>query len=260
MRKISLLQIDNLYSAKLIKLAVAEWRLRQQSTFWGFLWTLLNPALLFVVLYGLFIKWLGKFQPDYAVFLLIGIIQWNYFASATSYGLGAMIRKSHILKNYPLRPELPVFAAVLSAAVSHLLELAALSVFLMFYTKTISLAWLALFPLELSFLALICGLALGLSRFMVFYADTERIWGILLTAGFFLTPVFYPLNIVAGGKHAILVLNPVARIISAARLIMTGNGPVPAADWLYIFSFSAAVLAAGLIFARSDEGKVADAI
>jgi len=260
MRKISRLQVDNLYFAKLIKLAAAEWRLRQQSTFWGFLWTLLNPALLFAVLYGLFIKWLGKLQPDYAVFLLIGIIQWNYFASATSYGLGAIIRKNHILKNYRLKPELPVLAAVLSAAVSHLLELAALSIFLIFYTKNFSLVWLSLFPLELSFLALICGLALVLSRFTVFYADTERIWGILLTAGFFLTPVFYPLNIVAGGKHAILVFNPVARIIGAARLIMTGNGAVPASDWLYIFFFSTAALVMGLIYARSDEGKVADAL
>ena len=50
--------------AKLLALTRVEWRLRQQSTFLGFFWTLLNPALMFAVLYGLFVKWLGRAQGD----------------------------------------------------------------------------------------------------------------------------------------------------------------------------------------------------
>jgi len=50
----------------------------------GFFWTLLYPALMFVVLYALFIKWVGRFVDQYAAYLLIGLVFWNFFQRATS--------------------------------------------------------------------------------------------------------------------------------------------------------------------------------
>lgn len=244
---------------KLFALARVEWRLRQQSTFLGFLWTLLNPALMFAVLYGLFVKWLGQAQGDYAVFLLIGLVEWNFFASATTYALSSILRRGPLLKNYPLALETPVLASVLSVYFSHLLELCALAVILAFFQGPPSIPWLWLAVIDLAYLALAAGFGLLLAGAFVFLSDLERVWSIILTAGFFLTPVFYPLSVIAPDKAALLALNPLTCIVEAARAAFSGDpaalsglGPV----WLW----AAGSLAAGTALLRLRRRAIGDAL
>jgi len=245
--------------SKLLALARVEWRLRQQSTFLGFLWTLLNPALMFSVLYGLFVKWLGRGQSDYAFFLLIGIVEWNFFASATSTALSALLRRGHLMANYPLRPEIPVLASVLSVYFSHLLELAAMAALLGFFRGGISSSWLWLVPLDIAYLGLAAGIGALLSGLFVFYSDLERIWGIILMAGFFLTPVFYPLSVLAPEKSFLLSFSPLTAVIESARLALAGSAP-GAAALTCVFLWAAAAFASGLAFLRSQRAAIGDAL
>jgi ABC-type polysaccharide/polyol phosphate export permease len=244
---------------KLLALARVEWRLRQQSTFLGFLWTLLNPALMFAVLYGLFVKWLGRAQGDYASFLLIGIVEWNFFASATSYALSTLLRRGPLLKNYPLAAEVPVLASVLSVYFSHALELAALTALLYFFRGGLSASWLWLIPIDLVYLALAAGVGLILAGLFVFYSDLERIWSILLTAGFFLTPVFYPLSVLAPEKIRLLAFSPLTAIIESARLALSGSAP-HAAALACAGLWAAAAVTAGLGFLRLKRRSIEDAL
>lgn len=245
--------------AKLLALTRAEWRLRQQSTFLGFLWTLLNPALMFAVLYGLFVKWLGQAQAEYASFLLIGIVQWNFFASATSYALSSLLRRSALLKNYPLPLEVPALAAVLSVYFSHLLELASMAAILLLMGARPTPAWLWLIPIDLGYLLLAAGAGLLLSGLFAFYTDLERIWGIILTAGFFLTPVFYPLAVLAPEKARLLGFSPLTGVIEASRSALLGLAPLTGAlslTWLW----GAGAVAAGLLFLRLRRRAIGDAL
>lgn len=244
---------------KLLALARAEWRLRQQSTFLGFLWTLLNPALMFAVLYGLFVKWLGRAQGDYAVFLLIGLVQWNFFASSTSYALGSLLRRAPLIKSYPVPLETPVLAAVLSVYFSHLLELGALALILSFIHAPPSASWLWLLAIDASFLALTAGFGLLLACLYVFFSDLERIWTIFLTAGFFLTPVFYPLSVISPDKAALLRLNPLTAIVESSRAAL--SGAQPDAFWLLLpWLWGAAALTAGAAITRLRRARVVDSI
>lgn len=244
---------------KLFALARAEWRLRQQSTFLGFLWTLLNPALMFAVLYGLFVKWLGRAQGDYAVFLLIGLVEWNFFASATSYALSSLLRRAPLLKSYPLPLEVPVLASVLSVYFSHLLELAALGLILAFFQGAPSLPWAWLLVIDAAYLALAAGAGLFLAGLYVFFSDLERIWGIILTAGFFLTPVFYPLAIIAPEKGALLKASPLTAVIESARLAFSGAAP-RAGDLGLLALWAAAALLAGFALLRFKRRAIGDAL
>jgi len=246
-------------AAKLFALARVEWNLRQQSTFFGFLWTLLNPALMFAVLYGLFVKWLGRAQGDYAVFLLIGIVQWNFFASATSYALSSLLRRGPLLKNYPLPVEVPVLASVLSVYFSHLLELAALAALLALLQGGLSVSWLWLIAIDLAYLALAAGAGLILAGLFVFYSDLERIWNILLTAGFFITPIFYPLAVIDPEKARLLSFSPLTAVIESARLVFSGSAP-HAGALATAFIWGAGLLAAGLIFLRLKRAGIGDAL
>lgn len=240
-------------------MAGVEWRLRQQSTFLGFLWTLLNPALMFAVLYGLFVKWLGRAQDGYAVFLLIGIVQWNFFASATSAALSSLPRRGPLLENYPLALEIPVLAAVLSVYFSHLLELASLAAILAFFQAPPSAAWLWLIGLDLAYLALAAGIGLILAGLFAFYTDMERIWSILLSAGFFLTPVFYPLSVIAPEKARLIGSSPLTAVIESSRAALSGGAPLPA-DLIRLCLWAAAAAAAGAAFMRLNRSRIGDSL
>jgi len=232
--------------------------MRQQSTFLGFLWTLLNPALLFLVLYTLFIKWIGKLQPDYAVFLIAGIIEWNYFSSATTYALSTLLRRRSLVANYPVAPELPVLACVLTSAFSHYLELASLFAVLTLFAGGPHLNWLLLVPLELSLLALICGVSFFVSVLYVFFLDIERIYAILMSAAFFLTPVFYPLSTIGAGRRWLPELNPLTHAIEALRAMAIPGYSFTPGGLAFLAAAGLAAAAAGTIFIRKTSARVAE--
>ena len=79
-----------LYWERLWRLTVSEFLLREQSSVVGFLWTLLQPLLLFSVLYGLFTRWMTPRADGYAAYLLIGIVQYGFFNSGSTMGLSSL--------------------------------------------------------------------------------------------------------------------------------------------------------------------------
>lgn len=244
---------------KLAALAGVEWRLRQQSTFLGFMWTLLNPALMFAAMYLVFGRWIGSSQEQYALFLVIGIVEWNFFASATGYALTSLQRRAPLIKNYPVKPYLIVLSSLLSVYFSHLLEVAALALLVLLSGHAVSAAWLWLIPLDLFYFLFAAGTGMMLSCMFVFYIDMERIWGILLTAGFFLTPVFYPLSSVGGARQRLLELNPLTAAIESVRQVLYGGVPLPGAV-LFLALCAVPAALAGFAALRLSRARIGDSI
>ena len=244
---------------KLYALAWVEWRLRQQSTFLGFLWTMFNPALMFSVLYVVFVKWMGNHQNDYALFLIIGIVEWNFFSSSTSYTLTTLQRRAPLLQNYPLKPEIAALASTLSGYYSHLLELAALAILLIMFGGRLHASWLWLIPLDILYLSLVAGTSMLLACLYIFFMDLDRIWGIILMAGFFMTPIFFPLSVIEPARRRILELNPITAIIETARLAFSGGTPHPQAV-LCAALWALAALAAGFCALRLNRARIGDAL
>ncbi|HAF95412.1 MAG: hypothetical protein A2021_01185 [Elusimicrobia bacterium GWF2_52_66] len=245
--------------AKLLALARVEWRLRQQSTFLGFLWTMLNPALLFAVMYAVFEHSFGSRQSDYAMFLVIGIVEWNFFSSATNCALTSLQRRAPIIKNYPVSPETVVLASLLSVYFSHLLELAALGTLVLLFGASPSLSWLWLAPLDILYLCLVAGTGMLLAWLGVFYFDIERIWAIALMAGFFLTPIFYPLDVVNEVKRRLLEFSPLTAAVESLRLIFSGAPPSHEALLCLAF-WAVPALIAGFTALRLARAKIGDAL
>ncbi len=70
----------------LSELVRTDFKLRYQGSILGYTWSLLRPLLLFVILYVVFVKFLkiGDDVPHYPVYLLLGIVVWNFFSEMTS--------------------------------------------------------------------------------------------------------------------------------------------------------------------------------
>lgn len=199
-----------------------DFKLRDQGTALGFLWTLLHPALMFTVLYLLFTKWMGKFVDNYAPYLIIGIVQYQFFEKTTNYTLSSLKRKSGLVKNFKFPKEIIVLSGVGCHLWSYLLEMAMLLLLLVAVGIRPTWAWLLL-PVAMAALALfVLGVSMVLSILAVEYQDLERVWGILTTAGFYLTPIFYPLSVLGESRQKLLMANPMMHLIDGFRYCLIG--------------------------------------
>lgn len=215
-----------LYWERLWRLTAGEFLLREQSTITGFLWTLMQPLLLFSVLYGLFTRWMSPRTDGYAAYLLIGVVQYGFFNSGSTMGLSSLNRRAALLLNFRVPRELVVLSSVFSVALSYLLELALMLVFVLAAGYKPQAAWLLLPVIVAAHLAFVAGLSLWLSVVAARYPDSERIWSIFMTAGFFLTPIFYSLSDVSPRRRLLLRLNPMTQIIEMTRgCLLDGRAP-----------------------------------
>lgn len=240
------------------ELARCEFKLRDQSTFLGFLWTLLHPTLLFGVLYALFVKWMGNRVENFGSYLVLGVVQWNYFAIATTGGMRAIPSKSALISNFVFPQDSLVVASVLTNLVIHLLEVCVMLVFLFLFGSQFHLTWIMLPVMVALETVLILGFSFFLARLAVQFRDAFRIWEILIMVGFFVTPVFFPLDVVDPSRRRFLFLNPVTLIIEQSRKAMIyDQWP----DWGVLGLLTAlalALLIAGYRFFKAGEPDFAE--
>jgi lipopolysaccharide transport system permease protein len=235
------------------QLARAEFKGRDQGSVLGFLWTLLQPALMFTVLYAIFIRWLGMFVANYAGYLLVGLVLWNFFARATTTGLSCFRRRSQLLRNYNFPREVMVFSCVAAVLAFSLLELLILLPLLAWLGAPPTLTWLWLPAIMALFCALTTGFSLILAVAAARFHDVERIWEVSCTALFYLTPVFYPAHLLAGWKGAALSGHPISLALSLSRgCLLEGRAPAPGA-FLALAGCATVALAAGLALTRAFE-------
>ena len=215
-----------LYWERLWRLTASEFLLREQSTITGFLWTLMQPLLLFSVLYGLFTRWTSPRAEGYAAYLLIGVVMYGFFNTGSTMGLSSLNRRSAMLLNFRVPRELFVLSSVASVALSYALELALMLGFVLAAGYKPQATWLLLPAIVAVHLLLVAGLSLWLSLLAARYPDWERIWNIFMTAGFFLTPIFYPLSDVTPRRQQVLLLNPMTHVIEMTRaVLLRGTAP-----------------------------------
>ncbi len=242
------------------ELTFTEFKVRDQGTLLGFVWTLLHPALMFAVLYAVFMKWLGRHMDLYGPYLLIGLVQWQFFERATTVGFSSLRRKALLLRNFNLAREIVVIAGVGSVFLSYLLEMSVLLVFLRFWGVSAAPAWLAL-PLHAgALLALTTAIALVMALLSVEFQDLERVWSVLMTAGFYLTPVFYPLSVIAPVYHPYMALNPMLHVITGFRACLMPDYPPYAARPALIAVGSLAVALAAVAVFQARARLISDRV
>ncbi len=227
---------DRKYSNLLRELTLFNFKLRDQGTVLGFIWTLLHPFLMLTILYMLFSKRLGKGIEHYEIYLLIGIIQWNFLSTGTNEGLKSIMNNRSILRNIYIFRTAVVVSSVLAVAISFLLELLVLGGFIIFSGLGFSLAMLFLPFVILIQLLLIISISLALSCLNVHFRDTGHIWNVILKIGFFTTPIFYSVPMfISKPKMAAYYLNPMTQLMIFARQIILSKTAPPLINMLLVF-------------------------
>ena len=246
------------YRFLLQNLVIRDLKARYKNSFLGIIWSLLNPWGLMLVFTVVFTILSGDEAPrQYPVFILVGLIPWNFFNGALMSGTVSITSNSALIKKVYFPRELLPVSTLLSNLVNFLIAFVVLTIFLYVYDigLTVHALWVPI--LLLTQLLFTLGLSLLLSAIAVFYRDILMILDVGMTAWFFLTPIIYSFDTLFSPTSTFLSLtfdparvmrwlNPMAAIIDGYRTVLWGiqgsSGPVAMDPTFLLRTFLTAVV------------------
>jgi lipopolysaccharide transport system permease protein len=250
---------DKKYLTLLRELAVTRYKLKDQSTILGFAWSFLNPLIMLGLLFSLFSARLGKGIDHYAIYLLIGLVQYNHFSSSTNRSMHVLLAMKSLTADAIFPKEL----LVIGSAIADFVELIAAMLVCLMIAKLsgveLSLPVLAL-PLVFLFqLTLVLWVSLCLSCLYVFVRDLTYIYQAFMRLLLFATPIFYaPSFLEKGPAQYVLWLNPLSHLLDFSRsLILKGDG-VPLTQMILFFAVNFALLYGSIRLFRKYEPAFAE--
>lgn len=207
----------------LAELVRTDFKLRYQGSVLGYTWSLLRPLLMFLVLYIVFAKFLrfGDAIPNFPIYLLLGIVLWQFFSDMTNQGLGSIVARGDLIRKIRIPRWLIIVSTSISALINLGLNLLVILAFIFIsgMDLLVTSLWLPLILLQIYILGL--GLSLLLSAAFVKYRDVSYIWEVIIQAGFYATPIIYPLSLITNITfQKILLMNPMAQAIQDARYLV----------------------------------------
>ena len=208
-------------------LAKTDFKLRYHGSVLGYVWALLKPLLMFLVLNFVFSS---IFNPRntgthyFSLQLLTAIMLFNFFAEGTTAGMMSLLNKSSLVTKIYIPRWTIILASTLNAAMIFLTNLIIMVVFFAYYHFKPSLEGILMFGF---FIVLTYVLILEFSFFAaplyLKFRDLAMIWEVLVTILFYAAPIVYPLSVLPVWAHKIILLNPMAFIIHFMKVSLTEN-------------------------------------
>ena len=240
----------------LIKQMVSrDFKTKYKRSALGALWSLLNPLLTLAVQYFVFSTLFSNAIENYPIYLLIGIICYNFFTEAVGMNVTSITgNASLITKVYMPKYIFPV-ARALSSLINLVISLIPLIFFLVITKTKVALSWLLVpFPIACLFVFSL-GFGMLLATMMVFFRDTAFLWGIISMFWMYLTPIFYSADIIPPQYISFYKMNPLYHIIGFMRTcFIEGHSPEPIA-YLICAAMSFAMLILGLLVFKKQQDK-----
>ena len=180
------------------ELVKTNFKLRYQGSYLGVLWSVLQPLMLFAVMYVVFVKFL-KFTdgtPTFPISLLCGTCLWQFFTESTSMGMRSIVDRGDLLRKIHFPNYIIVAATTMGSMISLAINLGVVLLFGVFAHAHYTWRVITVIPSILQLYAISLGVALLLGSLYVYFRDIGHIWDVILQALFYATPIIYPLSMV----------------------------------------------------------------
>ena len=250
-----LVNVCQRYGFLLRQLVSRDFRVKYKASVLGVIWSFLNPLLTMLVYLFVFSTIFRSNIEHFPVYLMSGIVLFNFFSESTSLGLSAITGNSALITKVYMPKMIYPLSKVLSSGINLCISFIPLFI-VMLITGVPFHKSMLLLPLVVLFLMMFClGMSLILSSMNVFFRDTQFLWGVLVTMWNFLTPIFYPESIIPAQFVKLYHLNPLYQIVFFMRSITIGGVSPTPVTYLYCTLVSVVPLALGLWIFRKNQDK-----
>jgi ABC-type polysaccharide/polyol phosphate export permease len=249
---------DSRYWYLIVQFALKDFKIRYSHTVLGYVWSVLNPLIFTLIYYVVFSIFIRFEVINYPGYLLLGIVLWNFFSEGTAHGATSLLARGGIVTKIPMRRELIVYAAVLNALISFVINIVVLAVVLWAMGSPIRSSILT-FPIAIADVVMLTlGISLLLAPIHVRYHDVGHLWQVFLQIGFWLTPIVYVDTMVPERWRWLVDLNPMARILSHARESLIWGTWTPPSIMFGTTAFCGVVLLVGWIVFQRVQARVVE--
>jgi len=242
----------------LFNFAISDLKIRYRNSILGVLWSIVEPLLMLGVLFFVF-STMFKFEiPNFPIYLLLGIVTWNFFKNGSSIAMNSLSNRSALITQIYFPRSIPAISSTLTACIMLLTELIVLGIFMAILSYIPPLTIFLLIPIFLLAFVFILGVSLPLSVLNVKFKDVEFIWGIILQAGFFLTPIFYQFDMLPEFVRNILQFSPMVQIVTMAHHV-TLYGTLPSLNSvLYAVGSISIITVIGYVIFRKMQLRIVE--
>jgi len=213
---------------------------RYKRSFLGVVWTLLNPLLMMIVLTLVFSN-IFNAVDHYPVYILNGIIVWNFLSSTTMASMQNMVLSGTLLSRIYVPKSVFAVSAAGTGLVNLGLSLIPLFAIALIDGVEIKLTVLAMLPAILLLVLFALGVSLLLQTAAIYFADMIPVYEVFITLWFYTTPVIYPRDVIPAKLSILFQLNPMYHIIRVVRAPLF-EGALPGWEIWALAAISAIVM------------------
>jgi ABC-2 type transport system permease protein len=217
------------YRELLVNLVRKELKVRYKNSVLGFLWSLLNPALYLAVFTIVFQIVLGSGIPNFAIYLLSGLLAWNLFSASLAGATGSITGGASLVNKVYFPREILPLASLGANCVHFVLQALVLMAAIAISPIPFDIAWLwMIVPAMLVLVLLTAALGILLAAVNVYARDTQHFLELFLLAWFWMTPIVFQWGLPAkklaahGLSTNLLLLNPVVSVTLALQRSLYG--------------------------------------
>lgn len=232
-----------------------DFKLKYRRSVLGVLWSVLNPLLMMIVLSVVFSTFFKFSIENYPLYVILGNVMFALMADSTSGAMNSIIESSSLIKKIRIEKLIFPVEKVIFQLVNFCISLIAVAAVMIFF-QVMPHVSLAALPLLLLYVVLFsAGVGMALSALAVFFRDVCHLWGVIITAWTYATPLFYPVEILPDWAMPLMQYNPMYHYVSYFRdLILSGTVP-GLQENLLCLGMALVAFAIGLLLFKKTEKK-----